>query len=560
MPSAFPTSVDPSVPVAAARAAEEPFSTGRGADWRELGVVFAVLALVHVWLWSRSLPLAYQDLSFYFEPAILLAKHGWLAGPASHYHDFTYVRGMYFYPPGFPLVLASWIRAFGFEAGSLLAYTHVVHLGYLFGLWTLLRVRLRCTRLAAALAIVSAFPMFNHGRADGTALLLGVLAWLVLPTGMAVGRLVAAGVLLGGAVLVSPPFGISSAAAVGVFYLATADGPVRRRAGGFALLTSAAVIAFAGTWALVLTWQDAWGYGMEQFAVNSRVRAAELNHFPALSPYLIAFSAIPLGLLTLVPVLFALLPMQWRSHPRLRITALAYLGGFMAWFVLSKAPLLTGGHHSYLGRPVFHASLASARGWLGRMGLLVMLAFAAVHWYHQKETVLALAQGFSGFGKEVERIDLPEGAIVALDSDAFPFFYRDGRSVTYELMDFDYWRRTRAETSPETLAALGVGGCESPIIPDVVVVSSRTLMIFGPPDEALFVAADGVEPQVELATILGRPVRFPRDPAKLHLYHRRSEAVAPAGVPRAGCDLLPATPNRRAGRVSAAGDSERSSS
>jgi len=501
-----------------------------------------VLAVVHLGLWWRSLPLAYQDLSFYFEPAILLANEGWLAGPASHYHDLTYVRGMYFYPPGFPLVLAGWIRAFGSGAGSLLAYTNVVHLFYLLGLWALLRLRLRCTRAAAALALLSAFPMFNHGRADLTALLFGVAAWLLLPRHLRVARIMAAGLLLGLAVLVSPPFGISSAAAVGVYLLASLGEEGRRRILGFGLLAAIAVLTFVGIWATVLTWQGAWEYGIEQFAVNSRVRAAELNHFPAVSPYLIVFGVVPLGILTLVPVGIALLPRWRRTDPRLWRTGLAYLGGFVAWFVLSKAPLLTGAHHGYLGRPVFHAALGSARGLVGRLGLVVMLAFSVVHWYLQKDNLLALAQGYTGFEEAAREITVPPEAIIGLDSDVFPYLYRPGRSINYELMGDDYWRRTRAETSPATLAALGMTGCRAPVVPDMLVISARTVMVFGPPDSTLFVSADSRRPQVELAHVLGRSVRFPRYPSTVYHFVRRP------GVPRssdAQCSLLPATPKGR---------------
>lgn len=517
-------------------AAGESTIGGTPPSWREGAAVFAVLAAAHLFLWSRSLPLAYQDLSFYFEPAILLAREGWLAGPASHYHDLTYVRGMYFYPPGFPLVLAGWIAVFGVSAASFLGFTNIVHLLYLFALWGLLRVRVGCGRWASALTVVSAFPFFNHGRPDLTALLFGALAWFSLPRRSAGPRLVLPGVLLGLAVLVSPPFGISSAAAVGAYLVLDLREPIRRRAVAFGILTAVAVAIFAGIWAAVLTWQGAWAYGIEQFMVNSRVRAAELNRFPGYSPYLLVFTLIPLGLFTLVPAVAGLLSRRGRADRRLRDTAAAYLTGFAVWFALSKAPLLTGGHFAYLGRAPLHASLASARGVVGIFGIGILLVVTAVHGYLQKDTWIALAQGHTGYEEAARGIALPPESVVGLDSDAFPLFYRPASSVTYELMGFDYWRRTREETSAETLAALDLQSCTGPVIPDVVVVSSRTLLVFGPPDPALFAPAGGVKSDVQRATLLGREIRFPRDPGKLHVFKRRW----PAGETgrRPGCRLL----------------------
>ena len=520
---------------------------------REVLLVVLLLATVHILLWSRSIPLPYQDLSFYFEPAILLASQGWLAGPGSHWQDLTYVRGMYFYPPGFSLILGGWIELFGTSARSLLAYTHVVHTAYLTVLWLTLRARLRCSPPVSALVLFSAFPMFGHGRPDLTALLLGALAWLTLPTGPdpdnskfkthnSQFRLLVSGALLGAAVLTSPPFGISSAVAIGLYFLVAADDPPRVRWARFGLLTGAALLVFAGSWALVLTWQDAWRFGLEQFAVNSSIRAAELNTFPQPSLYLVAFSLIPLGLLTLLPLLVTLLTPEGRADRRLVRTAVAYVGGFIAWFVLSKAPLLTGAHHSYLARPLLHGALASARGWLGRLGMVALLGFSVVHWYHQKDNLLGLSQGYAAVQAEAAAIQLPADAIVALDSDAFPHLYQEGRSVTFELMGFDYWERSLEETSPQTMAELGLETCRGPVIPDLVVASARSLMIFGPPDPGLFVPVEGRPPDIEPARLLGRPVRFPREPGRLYLYRRRPEIERQSGGETSDCHLLPAVP------------------
>ena len=144
--------------------------------------------------------------------------------------------------------------------------------------------------------------------------------------------------------------------------------------------------------------------------------------------------------------------------------------------------------------------------------------------------------------------ELPADAIVALDSDAFPFLYREGRSVTFELMGFNYWERSLQETSPATLEALGLGSCRAPVVPDLVVVSSRSLMIFGPPDSDAFEPADGQPIEVEPASILGRSVRFP---SRFLLVAAMNPCpCGDLGHPRKPCRCTPSQVRRYLNRIS----------
>src|SRR5258708_29771984 len=100
---------------------DKPLALNRSGRIAELGFVILVVIAVSLILWWRFLPLPHQDLNFYTEPAFLLAKFGKLAGPGSQYVDLTYQKGIYSYPPGHFLILAAWIKLWGFSADSLLA-------------------------------------------------------------------------------------------------------------------------------------------------------------------------------------------------------------------------------------------------------------------------------------------------------------------------------------------------------------------------------------------------------------------------------------------------------
>ena len=290
----------------------------------ELITVSSVIIILHLILWWRYLPLAHQDLNFHTEPGLNLATYGIITGSGSQHIDLTYVKGMYFYPPGYSLIIGSWIKLFGSSVHSLLACTHLTHTGYLFTLWVLLRRRFKCTRLAAALAVISSFPMFHHGRPDVTALLLGAIALLIIPHKINLCLLLLSGSILGIAVLVSPPYGISAAAVVVAFYLFASKLPLTKNLKGLALITVSSVFSFIGIWAAVITWQNSWALGIEKFRVNSANRAYELNQMPDFfTSYMFVFSVLPLFLLTLIPLIIVLCRYRFSLNNSLPIAARA---------------------------------------------------------------------------------------------------------------------------------------------------------------------------------------------------------------------------------------------
>ncbi|MDQ3803830.1 MAG: hypothetical protein M3416_08400 [Acidobacteriota bacterium] len=451
---------------------------------------------MHSLFWWLCQPLAHGDLNFYTEPAALLAESGRLAGPGSQHLDLTYVRGIYFYPPGYALLLGGWIKLFGFGIRPLLAYTLVTHALYLFLMWLLLRRKLVCTRVAAALALVSIFPMFNHGRPDVTSLLVGVLAWLTIPDRFDALRLCGGGALLGIAVLVSPAFGIGSAAAVGAFFLAGGDASPRHRVKGFAVLSGVAILTFLGIWSAVLSWQGAWSFGPEQFIVNLQNRGRELNDLDAAffqTRYAFAFMWIPFVLLTFMPAAF-ILCRRSAAGSRLHLIALSYISGMATALLINKTPFLSGGHFSFIARPAFHGALASSSQRIVRVaGVLILSGFAIAHVYFEKKNLLYLGTRMDGEYRRAAEIKPGPQDVVAVDSHFFPMLYRGGGTINYEVYRAaNYWARYRAATSPSTLALLPEANRDTPLSPDVIVVSEMTLQNFGPPDPDEYQAAGKV--------------------------------------------------------------------
>jgi hypothetical protein len=457
----------------------------------------------------------------------MLAESGKIAGPASQYLDLTYARGIYFYPPGYTLILGGWIKLFGFGVRSLLTYTLVTHALYLFFMWLVLRTKLVCGKAAAALTLVSIFPMFNHGRPDLTSLLLGVLAWLVIPDRFNAFRLCGGGALLGIAVLVSPAFGSGSAAAVGAFFLGSSDARLRQKVKGFVVLSAVAVLTFLGVWAAVLSWQGAWSFGPEQFVVNLQNRGRELNNISAsffLTRYAIAFMWVPFALLTLLPAV-VISCRRLINDGRTHAAALSYLSGVAVALLANKAQFLSGGHFSLVARPAFHGALASSRRRIVRLtGVLVLSALTIIHLYFEKKNLMYLGVNMDGEYRRAAGFKPRPQDVVAVDSHFFPLFYREGRTINYEVYRaVNYWERYRAATSPSTLALLPAANRDAPILPDVVIISEMTLQTFGPPDPGEYQAeAKGFSARRLGLFGMSFPT-VPQDPLTPYIFHRRKQ-------------------------------------
>jgi len=490
----------------------------------EIIIVGSVLAIIHLFLWWRYAPIAHVDFGFYTEPAFLLAKRGIIAGPASQYLDLTYTKGIYFYPPGYALILGGWIKLFRLSIHSLLAYTNLIHAAYLFALWVLLRKRFKCTRLAAALTTLSAFPMFNHGRPDVTALFLGALAWLIIPQQLDLRRLLPSGILLGLAVLVSPPFGISSAATVGTFYFVSPNLRLSHRAKGFMVLTGIAVLTLIGIWAFVLTWQNAWAFGPEQFRVNSANRGSDLNQLP-LPPlaYGVVFILVPLVLMTLIPLVVMLYWYRCSPSNPLVTISLSYLGGFIIWFSLSKSPLLMIYHFSLLSRPVFHGVLASYRQKMRFLAIGLLAAFTVISFYFHKDQLLVLTTSSDRAYAQVAAIKLDPDVIAAVDSQFLPLLYRNGKTINYQITKENSWERYRAATSPKTMALLPEANRMGPLNPNVIIVSALTIDREGIPNPSVYRNLDEEELSIPKLRLFGRTIKFPQDPLKPYIFYRISD-------------------------------------
>ncbi|MDQ3675016.1 MAG: hypothetical protein M3365_11655 [Gemmatimonadota bacterium] len=498
-----------------------------GVDRRELFVVALVLAALHTVFWLRYWPLPHYDLNAYLEPGILLATEGRLAGPGSQYLDLTLTQAAHFYPPGFALLVGGWVAAFGAGLRSLLAYTHFVHAAYLFCLWILVRARFGCDRLPSALAVATAFPFFAHGRPDVTSLALAAGAWAALPPALgasgsaAVARTLASSALLGMSVLVSPSFGIGSAAAIGTYALIRPGMVLPARVRRLALLIAASLVAFLGIWAAVLTWQDAWAFGPEQFRVNAAIRGRELNtlDIPA-SFYTLLFVAIPLGGLALAPALYAIVRRRRFADSPLWLAAMTYMGGFVVWVALSSQQLLIQHHFAYLARVPLHGTLAARISGVRRVGIPLVTAFLLIQFYYQKNELFYLFADLEGAYERAAELPLQPGQVTAVDSPLFPVLYREGTTLNYELVKANSWERYRDATSPAVLALLPADVRAGPQRPDRVILSALGIIRAGIPDTTKYRYTGDQPLDIPRRRFLGRTIPMPQDPLSIYTFVR----------------------------------------
>jgi hypothetical protein len=506
---------------------------------REVATVLGVLAVVHAALWARGVPLPHQDLLFYSEPAVHLAREGKLIAPGAQYIDLTYGVFFAFYPPGYALCLAPWIGLFGFTTGAMLAFAHLVHAAYLAALWILLRTRFGVGRAVAALVLASCFPFFNFGRPELVAILLGTCSWLVVPMARSPGRFFGAAALAGLALITSPSFGIGSVAAV-VAFVALGEGRLTRASARRAAIFAAAIAAVAlGVWAAVITWQSAWSLAVRQYRVNSGLRAAELNLLPErswfTSGYFVAFSLLPLFVATIGPAVAVLLRNRGGtdrepSRPAWLASAI-YLATFVPVFLTNKTQLLLAHHYGVVPRPVLHGALASARRPWRFVGVAATLLFALAHFYYSKETFIYAFSGDFQRAAIDPRI-VGDARVIAVDSNYAPEVYgrRDDLVVLdYQIIKVNYWRRYLAATSPAARARIPERLRGGPDVPDVILVSTRGIMQGGgPPNPVFYEEVSG--PPVAKFRLFGRPLEMADHPLALHVYRRRPGVPIPAAL------------------------------
>ncbi|HEV3258075.1 MAG TPA: hypothetical protein VG013_14415 [Gemmataceae bacterium] len=492
---------------------------------KELLLVTAAITAIHIALALRGLPLPHGDCGAYVEPALLLASDGKLAGPATQHQDLLYRYGFYSYPPGFFVLLSGWIRLFGPGATSLLLYTHVVHSLLMVLLWALLRFRLRVSRLATALAVLSLFPVFNHGRPDVTALLLGVTAWLLLPWKRGLVRLLAAAFLLGCAVSVSPAYGISSAVAVGTYQFCAPDQSLRERFLRTGCLASLAITTLSIILFGIIWWQSAWELAWTMWKNHVAIRGRELNTMPALaSAYEIRFTLLPFVLLTLAPLAAALVYSLRRPSQRatLLVPSICFLAGAVVWLLSNKAVFLLGGHFAYLARPVFQGCLASAYStWLRRLGLLTLAAFLLVHCYYHRAMFVLLCTGEDlHVPEDVCEFHLEADQVLAVDSQYFTSVYRPGKTITYEVYaSLNRWERYRDMSPGVTRMFVGDLVSAQPLDPDIVILSRMSLNEYGPPNKSRYELVSG-DDNIVPVRILGMKTGVIANPLGAVVYYR----------------------------------------
>lgn len=446
---------------------------------REFLVVLFVLVLISLGFWWRFLPMPHQDLNFFTEPGYLLANYGKLADPGGQCYNLAYQKGVYNYPPGYFLILAAWIKAFGLSPDSLLGYTHTVHVAFLIGLWALLRFRYSCSKAVSSLVLLSVFPFFHHGRPDLTGALWSVIAWLALPDGPDVGRLILSGCCTGATVLVSPAFGVGTLSTLAVLMMVDSRVSLRLRWRSLAIWLASAGLLCAGVVAIVLSSQHSWVIAYVEFTTNIGIRGREVNAWPHMWTFFsMAFSIIPFVLIALVPAFYIALTMWRDRQSTLRNVSLAFLGGTIAWLALNKAQLLIDYHFLFPAKSVFLGVFSSWPKLPSRVRLVPLLLLALIGSYYQKADLLYLTSPLRAEAHDyAESVHFAnDTSEVAVDSMYFAQLYRPWHTLDYETLGMPYWSAYASAIPPRFKGELLSGLSGTPAVPSILVASASTMM------------------------------------------------------------------------------------
>jgi len=481
--------------------------------WEFIWVSIILVAFSGVLFW-RFLPLPNADLSFYTEPAYLLAQSGKLSAPGSQNIDLTFQKAVYPYPPGYFLILAGWLRIFGLSADSLLAYTHLVHTGALIIFWILLRDRYSCPRGVCSLVLLSFFPRMAHGRPDLTAAALSMAAWVALPEENGLGRIVLSGCLAGATLMVSLAFGVGIITTLVILMLVDSRLALRQRLRKITVWAGAAGIFFGGVTGTFLTQQHSWIIAYVQFKTSVSVRGAELNVLPNFHQLFIwVFCVVPFFLVALLPAVLAVSGKCRDSSNDLRNVGIAFLGSATVWLALNKSQLLTDHHFLFPAKSVFLGvfyAWPKLPAWIRTTPLLLL---CLISFYYYKADFLYLGTPLrleaQSYAAEVQ----PQG-IVAVDSLYFAKFYRPGQSLSYEVATFEsYWRRYRDAIPEFARTAMLAGLADKPMQPDMLLVSAYTAR--SPDTQTFDIPCERPKAFGDRLHVLGRRWNLPAQPFAL---------------------------------------------
>lgn len=478
----------------------------------EMSSVIGVILLAQFVMFLCGTPVPHHDASQYIEPGIILATDGKLARPCDQYYDLSYKIAFFAYPPGFPLVVASWVKIFGRAEISMLAFTHIQHSLLLTTVWILARSRFGVSRISAALAVLSLFPFHHHGRPDLTSSCIAALAWLVIPVSGIGMRLSIGGMLLGMSVLTSPHYGASAAAAVGTYAFIACNQSNFWRIVRLGILIFVAVSVNVIIVAILLSMQDAWAIAFYQWKAVLQFRVHELNTMPSLiNPYAIKFCLIPLGLFTLLPATLALFASKSATGGQVKISALCFLAGFFVWYMTNKNFLLYIGHFAYLARPLFQAALMSAQSQILKIvGYVSCTVLILTHFHLESRDFVLLFENPRPSWEECRRL-IPDGAIVATDGVLFLSSYKPSCTISYESYKIaNRWELYRSLWPQELRERFDDVFRPGPQKPDMIVISTGTNEAFGPPDPNLYRRL-GHLPPILRRKLFGIQTSYPMD-------------------------------------------------
>ncbi len=467
--------------------------------------VLAFLSFFHIPLIILGFPLPHIDLNCYTEPAWMLAYKGVIAAPATQYTDLTASKTFFLQPPLYFLLLAGYLKIFGFSSFSLLLFTHIIHLFFLIVLWHILKFRFLFPQWIAVIGIISIFPAFSHGRPDFLSLLLGALAWNFILKNQSNKNTIISGILIGLSILTSTSYGISSYVIVATSLLCT---KTKKKIHKFFTFSLMSLLIFLAIFSIILILQGKWSIGIEQYLRHLAVRGEQLNRLPRLiNKYGLMVSVIPLFCLTIFPFFYSI-------YKRFNFKIIFSFGASaLAWFFLSKAAFLLGHHFTLLARPIFHCEWLQKASRFRWLVVFFILIYTSLLCYHQEWHVAFFAK--KGW-IEIKESLFPENSVIAVDSVLFPYLHTEKSRIHYELLGETSWPLYLAKTNKNTLKSLKR---LEPLQIDFIAVTALTLMRCGFPDLKSYKVIRGNFPP-ERFKLLGRNLLLAKSPLEIFIFER----------------------------------------
>ncbi len=376
-----------------------------GVTRTDLGFVAVVVAL-ELFLYARAVPLPGPDFALHTEPAIYFATEGIVKSPSLAAVDPAFQIAWGEYPPGFPLILGTWIDMFGYSFASITGFHHCVHAISILILYSFLRIRFGTAPLATTLGCSFLIPWYgSFGQPDLTATVIGQLAWLVLGKNERFAEVCLSAFLIACSVLVSPMPGGQFAVIIAADLAVKHSGSWKKMALRLLQIISLSGISFCAIWAAFLRTQPEPKLLLQQFMTPSLLRGDEVavSMIDWTSPRIIVFFIIPfcIGVCgCLMAPNFQRLLISLRGNGTNESvgearTLAAFISSSLWCLLISAGQFITGFHYGQLGPALIASKLLSSKLYRGHhhLAFVAILLQLSTLLYFDKTNLLYLIYG-----------------------------------------------------------------------------------------------------------------------------------------------------------------------